>query len=133
MAREELKSMITVECRVEFSSKDMEILKDLMRRWFSCKRYAYQRLLKGEERKELKKRLQAVFGLNSRYVDDAILKAQEVLKACREKGQNPRKVIFGGRGLFEKLRKNHLQGKRETKKTMGREKKMQALFKGRQV
>jgi IS605 OrfB family transposase len=129
MAREELKDMITVECRVEFSSKDMEILKDLMRRWSSCKRYAYQRLLEGEERKELKKRLQAVFGLNSRYVDDAILKAQEVLKACREKGQNPRKVIFGGRGLFEKLRKNHLQGKeREKLKRQWEEKRKCRLY-----
>lgn len=112
MVREEAKSMITLSSRVEFSSEDMKTLKDLMRRWSSCKRYAYQRLLEGEERKELKKKLQVIFGLNSRYVDDAIFKAKEVLKACEGKGQNPKKVIFGGRSLFEKLKKNHLQGKK---------------------
>mgnify|MGYP001627059068 FL=1 len=129
MVREEAKSMITLSSRVEFSSEDMETLKDLMRRWSSCKRYAYQRLLEGEERKELKKKLQAMFGLNSRYVDDAIFKAQEVLKACEEKRQNPKKVIFGGRGLFEKLKKNHLQGKkREELKRQWEEKRKYRLY-----
>ncbi len=121
--------MITLSCRVEFSSKDIETLKDLMRRWSSCKRYAYQRLLEGKERKELKKKLQTMFGLNSRYVDDAIFKAQEVLKACKEKGQNPKKVIFGGRGLFERLKKNHLQGKkRQELKRQWEEKRKYRLY-----
>ncbi len=121
--------MITLSSRVEFSSEDMETLKDLMRRWSSCKRYAYQRLLEGEERRELKKRLQAMFGLNSRYVDDAIFRAQEVLKACKEKRQNPKKVIFGGRSLFEKLKKNHLQGKkRQELKRQWEEKRKYRLY-----
>ncbi len=121
--------MITLSSRVEFSSKDIETLKDLMRRWSSCKRYAYQRLLEGKERKELKKKLQTMFGLNSRYVDDAIFKAQEVLKACKEKRQNPKKVIFGGRSLFEKLKKNHLQRKkRQELKRQWQEKRKYRLY-----
>ena len=56
-----------------------------------------------------------VFPLNSRYCDDAIMKASEVLKSCREGGKNPEKVVFGSRKLFEKLKKNHLTGKRKEK------------------
>jgi IS605 OrfB family transposase len=39
-------------------------------------------------------------------------KAREIFQSCKSKGQNPKKLIFGGRTLFEKLKKNHLQGKR---------------------
>ncbi|ADQ45983.1 transposase, IS605 OrfB family [Caldicellulosiruptor kronotskyensis 2002] len=74
-------------------------------------RYAYKRLLEGHKRNELKKQLQGIFNLNSRYVDDAIMKANSVLKSYKERGENPRKVIFGGRELFEKLQKRHINGR----------------------
>jgi IS605 OrfB family transposase len=75
-------------------------------------RYAYQRLLEGEERKELKKHLPKVFNINTRYSDDAIFLAQSVISLCKETDQNPKKVIFGSRKVFEQLKKNHLTGKR---------------------
>jgi transposase, IS605 OrfB family, central region len=75
-------------------------------------RYAYQRLLEGEKRKDLKKQLSKLFNINTRYSDDAIFLAQSTIASCKERGQNPKKVIFGSRKVFEQLKKNHLTGKR---------------------
>jgi IS605 OrfB family transposase len=52
-----------------------------------------------------------LFGLNTRYADGAIEKAQAALDSARELGQDPRKVVFGGRKLFEQLTRGHLSGK----------------------
>jgi IS605 OrfB family transposase len=104
--------MITIQTKLTFPSKeDEQIVLDLMRRWSSCMRYAYNRLLEGSSRNTLKRELQGVFNLNSRYVDDAIMKAKSVLESCRERDENPSKVIFGGRSLFDKLKKRHINGK----------------------
>ncbi|MEM1879219.1 MAG: IS200/IS605 family accessory protein TnpB-related protein [Desulfurococcaceae archaeon] len=79
---------------------------DLMRRFSSAVRYGYKRLLEGEDRKALKREsgpLCTLFRLNTRYADDALLKAEALLTAQRELGENPRKVVFGGRRLFTDL------------------------------
>jgi IS605 OrfB family transposase len=55
-----------------------------MRLFCACQRWAFNRLLEGASRDEVKKRAQALFGLNSRYADDARLKAQAVLDSQRE-------------------------------------------------
>ncbi len=84
--------------------EDFHLLLDLMRRFSAAMRYAYNRLLEGRPREELKRQdgpLCTLFRLNTRYADDAILKAQAVLDSARERGEDPRKVVFGGRGLFE--------------------------------
>ncbi len=78
-------------------------------------RFAYRRLLEGRTRNELKRELQKVFDLNSRYVDDAILEAQSIITLSKELGFKPNKVIFGGRDLFEKLSKKHLSEKERGK------------------
>jgi IS605 OrfB family transposase len=39
-------------------------------------------------------------------------KQEKFFQSCKARGQNPKKLVFGGRALFEKLKKNHLQGKR---------------------
>ncbi|MDN5332258.1 MAG: hypothetical protein PWP45_1483 [Tepidanaerobacteraceae bacterium] len=107
-----LKDMVTIQAKLIFgSNEDKQAVLDLMRRWSSCARFAYSRLLEGKSRNELKRELQGVFNLNSRYVDDAIMKAKSVLKSCKEREENPRKVIFGGRSLFEKLKKRHINGR----------------------
>jgi IS605 OrfB family transposase len=92
--------------------QDKEAVLDLMRRFSSAMRYTYQRLLEGEKRKDLKKKLSKLFDINTRYSDDAILLAQSTISSCKERGQNPKKLIFGSRKLFEQLKKNHLTGKR---------------------
>ncbi|ACX51490.1 transposase, IS605 OrfB family [Ammonifex degensii KC4] len=105
--------MITLQCLLEFQSEgDRREVLDLMRRFSSAERYGYQRLLEGWTREELKKHLTQVFQINTRYADDAVLKASGILSSCRKRGQNPTKVVFGGRGLFEKLKKKHLNGPR---------------------
>jgi len=84
----------------------------LMRKFSSMIRFAYKRLMDGAERKELKKLLSRKYGINTRYSDDAILLAQQTLESCIEREQNPKKLVFGSRGLFEQLKKKHLSGKR---------------------
>nr|WP_240695307.1 IS200/IS605 family accessory protein TnpB-related protein [Thermus caldilimi] len=79
---------------------------DLMRRFSAAFRFAYNRLLEGEKREDLKKEdgpLCTLLGLNTRYADDAILKAKALLASQKELGENPRKVVFGGRKLFRQL------------------------------
>ena len=106
--------MITLQCLLEFQNKqDEKILLDLMRRFSSAMRYAYQRLLEGKKRKDLKKQLSKLFNINTRYSDDAIFLAQSTITSCKERDQNPKKLVFGSRKLFEQLKKNHLTGKRK--------------------
>ena len=109
------RAKIAVQARLKVKKREKEALDDLMRRWSSCMRFAYNRLLEGKERKELKRKLQKIFGLNSRYVDDAILEAQAKIESARELGVEPEKVVFGGRTLFEKLSRRHLSEKERTK------------------
>jgi len=109
------KAKVTIQARLKVSGKEKKTLDDLMRRWSSCMRYAYKRLLEGKTRNELKKELQNVFNLNSRYVDDAILEAQRIITLSEELGFNPKKVVFGGRTLFEKLSKKHLSEKQRNR------------------
>ncbi|MFP3206233.1 MAG: IS200/IS605 family accessory protein TnpB-related protein, partial [Hydrogenobaculum sp.] len=109
--------MITLECLLEFQNKqDKEVVLDLMRRFSSAMRYAYKRLLESEERKDLKKNISRLFNINTRYSDDAILLAQSMISLCKERGKNPKKVIFGSRALFDKLNKKHLTG--ESRKSL---------------
>jgi len=104
--------MIVIQAKLIFLSQDdKQIVLDLMRRWSSCMRFAYKRLLEGYNRNTLKRELQGIFNLNSRYVDDAIMKARSTLESSKELGNNPKKVIFGRRDLFEKLQKRHINGK----------------------
>ncbi|MFP3294351.1 MAG: transposase, partial [Hydrogenobaculum sp.] len=84
--------MITLQCLLEFKNeKDKEIVLDLMRRFSSAMRYVYKRLLEGKKRKDLK----------------------SMITLSKEREQNPKKLIFGSRKVFEQLKKNHLTGKRK--------------------
>jgi IS605 OrfB family transposase len=101
--------MIILQCLLEFQNKqDKKAVLDLMRRFSSAMRYAYQKSLEGEKRKDLKKILSKLFNINTRYSDDATFLAQSMITSCKERCQNPKKLIFGLRILFEQLKKNHL-------------------------
>ncbi len=102
--------MITLSCKLELSSQDKEKLLDLMRRFSSAVRSAYNRLLENKSQSQIQKLLQETFSLNARYSASAYFKAQAILNSCKERGQNPKKLVFGGRKLFERLSKNHLKG-----------------------
>ena len=122
--------MITLECLLEFETKeDINAILYLMRRFSSAMRYAYKRLLEGEKRKDLKKHLSKLFNINTRYSDDAIFLAQSMITSCKEREQNPKKLIFGSRKLFEQLSRNHLTGKRKEKlKTRWKESRQGNLY-----
>jgi predicted transposase len=109
------KLYLGVQARLVFLKKEDErAVLDLMRRFSGATRYAYNRLLEGQDRKELKREdspLCRLFGLNTRHADGAIEKAQATLDSARELGQDPRKVVFGGRKLFERLKRKHLSCK----------------------
>jgi len=110
------KLYITLECMLEFEKEEeKEKVLALMRRFSSATRYAYKRLLEGVAEKEIEKRVAEKHKLNARYVKDAVLVAKQVLKSCIQRGQNPKKLVFGSRELFEKLKKKHLIGKRREK------------------
>jgi IS605 OrfB family transposase len=107
------KLYITLECMLEFEKEEeKEKVLALMRRFSSATRYAYKRLLEGVAEKEIEKAIQEKHKLNARYVKDAVLIAKQVLKSCIQRGQNPKKLVFGSRELFEKLKKKHLTGRR---------------------
>jgi len=109
-------NFVTVECLLAFDKdEDKGRVLTLMRKFSSMVRFAYKRLLEGAERKELKKLLSRKYGINTRYSDDAILLAQQTLESCIEREQNPKKLIFGSRKLFEQLKKKHLTGKSREK------------------
>jgi IS605 OrfB family transposase len=122
--------MTTLQCLIEFQNmQDKKIVLDLMRRFSSAMRYSYQRLLEGEKRKDLKKHLSRLFSINTRYSDDAIFLAQSMISSCEERGQNPKKLIFGSRKVFEQLKKNHLTGKRRKQlKTKWKESRQGNLY-----
>ena len=106
-------NFITVECLLAFDKdEDKERVLSTMRKFSSMVRFAYKRLMEGAERKDLKKLLSRKYGINTRYSDDAILWAQQTLDSCIEREQNPKKLVFGSRELFEQLKKKHLTGKR---------------------
>jgi transposase, IS605 OrfB family, central region len=122
-----------VHARLVFLKEgDEQAVLDLMRRFSSATRYAYNRLLEGQDRKELKREdspLCTLFGLNTRYADGAIEKAQATLDSAKELGQDPRKVVFGGRKLFEQLKRRHLSGKaRERLRRAWKERRQGLLY-----
>jgi IS605 OrfB family transposase len=86
-----------------------------MRKFSSMIRFAYKRLLEKTEEKELRKFLPIRYGINARYSNSAILLAQQAFDSCLERKQNPKKLVFGSRELFEQLKKRHLTGKRREK------------------
>jgi IS605 OrfB family transposase len=127
------KLYLGVHARLVFLKKEDEAaVLDLMRRFSGAIRYAYNRLLEGQDRKELKREngpLCTLFGLNTRYADGAIEKAQATLDSARELGQDPRKVVFGGIKLFGQLKRRHLSGKaRERPRREWKEKRQGFLY-----
>jgi len=106
-------NFVTVECLLAFDKdEDKGRVLTLMRKFSSMVRFAYKRLMGGAASKELKKLLAQKYGINTRYSSDAIVLAQQTLESCLEREQNPKKLVFGSRELFEQLNKKHLTGKR---------------------
>ncbi|MEN3028411.1 MAG: hypothetical protein ABDH29_04190 [Aquificaceae bacterium] len=74
-----LAGTITIQAKLTFENgADKQKVLDLMRRWSSCTRYAYNRLIEGHERNQLKRELQGIFGLKA--VQNLESKPERVLK-----------------------------------------------------
>jgi IS605 OrfB family transposase len=104
---------ITTSFKILVSKDEKEQILKLMRNFSSAVRFSYKRLLEGFTPSQAYSIAREKFPeLNSHYVNCAVEKAREIFQSCKARGQNPKKLIFGGRTLFEKLKKKHLQGKR---------------------
>jgi predicted transposase len=116
---------ITTSFKLTVNKEEKEQILKLMRSFSSAVRFSYKRLLEGFTPSQAYTITRQKFPeLNSHYVNCAVEKAREIFQSCKARGQNPKKLIFGSRALFEKLKKNHLQGKsrRELRKKMERKK-----------
>jgi IS605 OrfB family transposase len=104
---------ITTSFKLVVNREEKNQILKLMRNFSSAVRFSYKRLLESFTPSQAYKITRQKFPeLNSHYVSCAAEKAREIFQSCKARGQNPKKLIFGGRTLFEKLKKNHLQGKR---------------------
>nr|BAL53658.1 transposase [uncultured Aquificae bacterium] len=127
--------MLTLQCKLVLDKKDKKKLLELMRVQSSAIRYAYNRLLESNNPKSvdtfnnITRELQKVFRLNAKYSQSAVIKAKSILLSSTERNQNPRKVIFGGRELFEKLQRRHINGRqREKLKELWQERRKGSLY-----
>ncbi len=75
----------TRTCKINSITKEQtEDLITLIRTFESAKRYSFNRLIEGENEKELIKKLQPKYLLNKRFCEDAILQAQSILFSQKE-------------------------------------------------
>jgi len=104
---------ITTSFKLVVNREEKEQILKLMRNFSSAVRFSYKRLLEGFTTLQAYTITRKKFPeLNSHYVSCAVERAREIFQSCKARGQNPKKLIFGGRTLFEKLKKKHLQGRR---------------------
>ena len=68
----------------KWSRSNEDPLTTEMRLFCSCQRWAFNRLLEGSAREDLKKQGQQIFGLNSRFCDDVILKAKAIIESQKK-------------------------------------------------
>jgi predicted transposase len=93
------------------NNKDKQMILNLMRAYSSCHRFAYKRLLENYKENEIYKLAREKFkDLPTLFILSAVSEAKELLKSKKLLGEDPRKVVFGGKRLFTQLCIHHLQG-----------------------
>jgi predicted transposase len=99
---------ITTCFKFTVSKEEKEQILKLMRNFSSAVRFSYKRFLEGFTTLQAYTITKQKFPeLNSHYVNCAVEKAREIFQSCKARGQNLKKLIFGVRALFEKLKKNY--------------------------
>lgn len=99
-------------------SKEFRVqLSDLMRRFCSCKRYAFNRLLEGQPAGDLNKILPTIFNLNKRYAEDAVLLASSVIASQKELIPTQLEDIQAKIAKTERKFELYQSGKRKPKRT----------------
>jgi IS605 OrfB family transposase len=93
------------------NNKGKQTILNLMRAYSSCHRFAYKRLLENCKESEIYKLAREKFkDLPTWFILSARSEAKELLKRKKLLGEDPRKVVFGGKRLFAQLCIHHLQG-----------------------
>jgi len=69
---------------VNLNSEQESLISHLQTLFSSAVRFAYQRLLEGQEKKDIQKIIQEKYGLNSRYASDAIEQARQLKLSQKE-------------------------------------------------
>jgi len=90
---------VSVQFKLQLDSSDRKKLLELMRKQSSAIRSAYKLLKTKNSHSQIYQRLRQLFpDLPTKYIDSAIYKAKQY--------STDKKVVFGGKTLFEKLCKN---------------------------
>ena len=109
--------------------EDAQKIRDKMHKQTASKHTAFNRLLEGDLRNDLKKEHQELFGINSRYADDSIYDAQTLIDAIIAKGLDPEGTIFGGANIFSKLQSKTLSFEKRTElKEIYKDKRQHHLY-----
>lgn len=108
-----VRMMVLVNPSKEFEDQ----LSILMRRFCSCKRYAFNRLLEGKSSDNLNKILPAIFSLNKRYAEDAVLLASAIITSQKELLPKRLEDIRAKIAKTERKLELYQTGKRKPKKT----------------
>ena len=93
------KMYVSLQFKLQLNSPDRKKLLDLMRKQSSAIRSAYKLLRDKNSHNQIYQKLRQLFpDLPTRYIDSAIYKVKQY--------PTDKKVVFGGKALFEKLCKN---------------------------
>jgi len=99
---------VSLQFKLQLKPDDKKKLLQLMRKQSSAIRSAYNMLKDKTPQNQIYENLRQLFSdIPTKYIDSAIYKAKQY--------PTDKKVVFGGKTIFEKLCKNHLQGKQRRK------------------
>jgi len=105
---------VSVQFKLQLNSPDRKKLLELMRKQSSAIRSAYKLLKTKNSHNQIYQKLRQLFpDMPTKYIDSAIYKAKQY--------STDKKVVFGGKALFEKLCKNRDEKSREKLKKMWKE------------
>jgi len=112
---------VSVQFKLQLNSSDRKKLLELMRKQSSAIRSAYKLLKDKNSHNQIYQKLRQLFpDLPTKYIDSAIYKAKQY--------PIDKKVVFGGKTLFEKLCKNRDEKSREKLKRKWREQRQGTLI-----
>ena len=97
---------VSVQFKIQLNSSDRKKLLELMRKQSSAIRFAYKLLKTKNSHNQIYQKLRQLFAyLPTKYIDSAIYKAKQY--------PTDKKIVFGGKALFEKLCKNRNKKSKE--------------------
>jgi len=112
---------VSVQFKLQLNSPDRKKLLELMRKQSSAIRSAYKLLKTKNSHNQIYQKLRQLFpDMPTKYIDSAIYKAKQY--------STDKKVVFGGKALFEKLCKNRDKKSREKLKRKWKEQRQGTLI-----